>query len=252
MHTRLTCFYILLFAFLPLLTWGQIVNIEDRRGTFSDSIGWHENLNLAVALNKNKKTVTSISGTFQIEMLHRKRLFLSISKFNFVKAGGEDFVNQGFQHLRFNRFVNENLQFETFAQIQYNTLIFIRLRALAGTGIKFRFINRPKQKMNLGLAGMYEYNEEIDNITRNDIRVSTYFSMALKLSDTATFSSTTYFQPRWDKISDYRLSTDSTLRFKFLGNVDFVVSFNLTYDSRVPGDFVKTIYALSNGISYRF
>lgn len=231
---------------------GQIVNIEDRRGTFSDSTGWHENLDIGLRLTKNTKTVTSINGAFQVEVLHKKRVLLSITKFNFVKAGDEDFVNQGFQHLRFNRFVNNNIQVETFGQIQYNTLVFIRLRAIAGSGIKFRLYNKPKQKLNYGIAVMYEYNEEVDDVSRSDIRVSNYFSIAIKLADSATFSSTTYFQPRYNKVADYRLSTDSRLRFKFLGNVDFTVSFTLTYDSRVPDTFVKTIYSLSNGISYRF
>ncbi len=248
----------ILFILIIILSFhcglvSQIFNVEDRRGTFSDSLGMHETLDLGISLNKNTKTVTSIKGTFQIEVLQKSRIFLSISKFNFVKAGGEDFVNQGFQHLRFNRLFNNNIEFETYGQIQYNTLVFIKLRALAGGGFKFELYNRPKQKVNYGLSVMYEYNEEaVDDITRSDVRVSNYFSIALKISETARFSSTTYFQPRWNKIADYRLSTQSTLRFKFLGNVDFKVSFSLTYDSRVPDDFVKTIYSLSNGISYRF
>ena len=233
--------------------FGQIVNIEDRRGTFSDTTGWYENLNLSIGLVKNRESVVSVNGSFQIEVLNNKRIFLSISRFNFVKAGGENFVNQGFQHIRFNRLISKNFDFETFGQIQYNTLVYINLRAIAGGGLKFRLLNRPKQKLNIGVAVMYEYDEESENNTsRGDMRISNYLSLALRISDNARFSCTTYFQPLYNKIADYRLSLDSTLRFKFFTNVDFITVFDFNYDPRVPDNFPKTIYSLSNGISYSF
>ena len=233
--------------------FAQIVNIEDRRGTFSDTTGWYENLNIGIGLVKNKQSIVSLNGAFQIEVLNKKRIFLSISRFAFVKAGGENFVNQGFQHLRFNRLVSKHIDFETFGQVQYNTLVYINLRALAGGGLKFRLLNRPKQKLNIGVAVMYEYDEEGENNTpRNDIRVSNYLSLAIRLVDNARFSCTAYFQPLYNKLEDYRLSVDSMLRFKFFSSVDFITSFDLNYDPRVPDNFPTTIYSLSNGISYSF
>ena len=247
-----------LLPFLFLLCFansvvGQIVNIEDRRSVFTDSTGWYENLNLGFGLVKNKQSVVNIDGSFQIEVRHKHRIFLSITKFNFIRAGEDRFVNEGFQHLRFNRFVSNNIDFETFGQAQYNQLVFINLRALAGSGLKFRLINKAKQKFNLGIAVMYEYNEVADSDnTRNDIRGSSYLSVAINLSDNATFSSTTYFQPLHNKIADYRLSTESNLRLKIFKSVDFVTSFSLAYDSRIPEEFPETTYSLKNGLSYSF
>lgn len=246
---------LLFFLFVLPLTKAnaQIFNIEDRRGTFSDSTGMYENLNLGFGLIKNTKSVVDIRGTFQIEVLHKNRIFLSISKFHFVKAGGDEFVNEGFQHLRYNRMLDKTFDFETFGQVQYNTLVFINLRALAGSGFKIRLVNNEKQKFNVGVSVMYEYNEEAENnVTRSDVRISNYMSMAFEISSYATFSSTTYFQPLHNKIQDYRLSTNSTLRLKFLGSVDFITTFSLNYDRRVPDNYPHTIYSLSNGISYSF
>ncbi len=242
---------ILLFLVGQNIT-AQIVNIEDRRTTFTDSVGWYENLDVGFSFSQNKESVSTLHGSFQIEVHQKKRSFLSISQFTFVKAGGERFVNQGFQHLRFTRELSNNLSLESFGQIQYNQLIFIKLRALAGGGLRFRLVNRVKEKVNFGVSTMYEYDEEKGDVSRDDIRMSTYFSAAIRLGESAIISSTSYFQPLVNKIADYRMSTESQLRLTLLGNVSFINTFSLTYDSRAPEGEVTTSYRLTSGMSYVF
>ncbi len=243
---------IIILFLLGQSMYAQIVNIEDRRTTFTDSVGWYENLDVGFSFSQNKKSVSTLHGSFQIEVHQKKRSFLSISQFTFVKAGGERFVNQGFQHLRFTRELSSKFSLESFGQIQYNQLIFIKLRALAGGGLRFHLVDKKKEKVNFGLSTMYEYDEEQGDVSRDDIRMSTYFSAAIRMGENAIISSTSYFQPLINKMADYRLSTETQLRVTLLGNVAFINTFSLTYDSRAPEEEVNTSYNLTSGISYVF
>jgi hypothetical protein len=138
----------------------QIVNVEDRRGTFTDTIGWFESLELGFNLIQNNDRIVNIKGSFYLEVLQKKRVFLSITKFEFIRAGDQNFVDQGFQHLRFTRIISNRLRFETFGQIQYNEQILVRLRALAGAGPRLRIHKDKKSKAYYGIAYMYEYEEK--------------------------------------------------------------------------------------------
>lgn len=245
----------ILFALLllPCFLQGQIVNIEDRRTVFTDSLGWHENLDIGINLIKNTDRVFSVSGAFQLEVLQKGRRILSISKFKFLDAGDENFINNGFQHLRFNRIFNNWLTFELFGQAQYNEQLFIKFRALGGSGGRFQLIGRPKQRIHVGLTYMYEFDEEKDSgIQHKDHRLSSYLSLSLKFNDIVSLRSTSYFQPLFKEWDDYRMSSESTLSFKISAHLRFNSSFQYSYDSRASAGAPKRSYSLLNSIRYEF
>ena len=230
----------------------QIVNIEDRRANFSDTLGMFERLDLGTYFVKNDKEVFSANAGFQIEFLQNKRLFLSITRIDFLKADEENFVNSGLQHLRYNYQWFEWLTWEAFGQLQYNEQLRIRLRGLAGTGPRFSFKLFKKGKLNLGTSYMWEYDEisETDEL-HQDNRLNTYLSLHYKVAP-VRISSTTYFQPLFDDFNDYRLSNESTVGIKLFERWNFNVTFQLNYDSRLPDDVPDLVYRLSNGLSYSF
>ena len=98
----------------------QIVNIEDKRSQFTDSIQWVEQLELGANFTKNKEEIFSITGKAQIEFVYYDKSLISLTNFNFVKAGDQSFINEGFQHLRYNAKLKDWLIYELFGQVQYN------------------------------------------------------------------------------------------------------------------------------------
>ncbi|MDX1685205.1 MAG: DUF481 domain-containing protein, partial [Saprospiraceae bacterium] len=176
----------------------QIVNIEDRRASFDDTLGMFERLDLGVNFVKNDEEIFTINADFQIEFLQQKRLFISISKFSFLKAGNENFVNTGLQHLRYNYQVKDYLAWEVFGQIQYNEQLRIRMRGLAGSGPRFSINIGQKHAINLGLSYMWEYDEiSKTNEVHHDSRLNTYASVHFDFSP-IVIASTTYYQPLFD------------------------------------------------------
>ena len=109
---------LLTFFVFPAIS--QIVNVEDKRSSFTDSIQWVEQLELGVNLTHNKQDVLTLQGKAQIEFTYYDKLLISITNFNFVKAGDQNFVNEGFQHLRYNSKMKK--EWLTYESVSYTHL----------------------------------------------------------------------------------------------------------------------------------
>jgi hypothetical protein len=241
-----------LFCCFVSISWSQIINVEDKRKLFTDSIQWFEKLSLGFDLNQNTETVVAFQGSAQLEFAFKNKLLISITSARFVKGGETNFVNEGFQHLRYNSNINNWLTFELFGQVQYNEAAFIKLRALGGTGPRFRIANKEKQQLFVGLSYMYEYDEEKNGIVHQDSRLNSYLSFGFKPGDMVDLSGTMYFQPLFESFQDYRLSAVIAATFYLNEKLSFSTRYAQTYDSRRPEGAPRQIYSLSNLISYQF
>ena len=252
----MTIFQKLLFLLLWLSSQqavAQIVNVEDKRSQFTDSIQWVEQLELGANLTKNKQEVFSLNGKAQIEFVYYDKTLLSLTNFNFVKAGDQNFVNEGFQHLRYNSKIKNWLTFELFGQVQYNERANIAIRALAGTGFRYRIFHKEKDKAYIGTSYMYEFEEESEaDIEHNNHRLSTYFALSWQPQSNIKIASTSYYQPLFTNPKDYRLSSQTAVIFSFSKRLDFKTTFSIIYDSRAAVGAPKTIYRFLNSLRYRF
>lgn len=248
--------FLLLFLSYGQLILAQIVNIENKRTALADTVGWFGQLDLGFQIVKNKQTVMTIRGSNRVDFLHHRHSAFSLTDYNFVKAGESEFVNQGFQHFRYNYKFNEKWTGEWFTQAQYNERIRIKLRALLGIGGRFQLVEKENAKAYTGLAYMYEYEEISDtSIIHRNHRLSTYFSFNLKIRDYLTLSNTSYYQPLVNDFSNFRLTTATQLDIKITKQLSLKSKFNLTYDSRLHeevSDIPATIYSLTNGLSWYF
>jgi len=249
-------FYLILYSIFALVfpnsLHSQIVNIEDKRSTFTDSIGWYETGDLSGQWKKNKNEIFNANAGFQIEFQYKKRILLSISKINFAKVDKKNYINEGFQHLRYTRLINKILGYEAFGQAQYNEQLSLKLRILFGTGMRFR-ICQGKSKCNFGLSLMYEYDEEsTEDITHKDFRLSSYFSAAIPITEKVKFFSTSYYQPLVNNFNDFRLSSQSKLVMAITKKISATITFSILYDSRAPEDSPELSEDLYGGIRYKF
>ncbi|MEM9821414.1 MAG: DUF481 domain-containing protein, partial [Bacteroidota bacterium] len=147
-----------LIASLPL--FAQIVNIEDKRTAVRDTVLWMGYVDVKFNLIQNGAQLFSINGDYRLEHLRHRHLFLYLGQYNLGKAEGNEFVDDGFQHIRYNYQTNDWLAWEAFTQLQYNQLIKLKMRWLLGTGPRFRLYKKSKSQFYLGTLYMFEYNEE--------------------------------------------------------------------------------------------
>ena len=174
-----------------------------------------------------------------------------------IRANKESFIDNGFQHFRFNYQLNKRVDYEIFTQAQFNKQIRITFRGLLGTGLRYQFLESEKGKAFFGMAYMYEYNEikiVADTISKfNDHRMSAYLSLSAQpFSKNFSISNTTYFQPVLTNFSELRLSSQTSLKFVISKKLTFTSIFSITNDTRVPENVPATYYSLRNGIRWKF
>lgn len=251
------CFVICCYLIACISLSAQIVNIEDKRPTIKDSIDWVGHVDLKFNLIQNGAQIISLNGDYRLEHVRYRHLFLFFGQYNVGRLSGDAFVDDGFQHIRYNYQVNKWLTWEAFTQLQYNELIQLRMRWLLGSGPRFQLYNKNKSRFFLGMLYMYEYNEERTKEDGpiqflRDHRLSSYLSFRFQPSDVFTFAGTTYIQPVLNDFADIRISTQSTLLFKISSKLQYSTSFSLLYDSNVLEGVQQTIYKLTNGLRWNF
>ncbi len=244
---------LIILLFIPFLGIAQIINVESLRKV-TDTVGWTGNIQLNLHLIKNKNSIFGISNRIRVQYRTKKHLWLFINDLDFREVNSEKFVSKNAQHFRHNYRFYKNFALETFFQRQQNEIASIRFRGLIGSGLRYKLTNSEKYKLYLGSLIMYE-NEKVNSDTEKtnkDWRSSSYFSMSLFPNNNISLVSTTYFQPRLDKFSDFRLSSQTTLALKIIKNLSFSTTFTYQYDAFPVIGIPKEQYRLTNGIVYSF
>ena len=246
---------LLLFGFLFIyrLTDAQIVNIEGERYT-TDTTGWRGNYNLGFTFGKQKVKYFAFSNTAHVQYKSAKSLYLLLGSVDLLKTSDEEFVNSGFFHFGYNYKIRNWLRWEAYTQIQYNKLNGIRLRYLLGTGPRFKVVQIEKFKTYIGTLYMMEYEVNKDRTQKLlQGRFSGYLSFSFRPIKTVEIVSTTYYQPKFEDMKDYRISTDNSLSFRFHKLLSFGINYRLNFDSRPPeGAATNLTYQLENKFKIDF
>lgn len=251
MHKLVTILFIFFFFAFPLHS--QIVNIESARMQ-SDTVGWKGRAGTAVSLTDNGGKVTFIDIYAHVQYKSLKDLWLILTDYNFLKAGGQKFIKSSFAHLRYNRKLNGWLRWEVFGQSQDNYVTRIDVRYLVGTGPRFKLFDTKMFRLYTACLFMYEYEKELTTpaVIHNDIRNSSYISFTFLPDKNVEIISTTFYQPLLGKFSDYRILNQAVLRIK--ANKHFGASFNWNYlyDRFPAADVPNTTYTFTMGLDYEF
>jgi putative salt-induced outer membrane protein YdiY len=245
---------LILLCFSEALS-AQIVNIESKRLGERDE-GWNGSVELGLNLIKNTKEIWQINNRIRVQHKKRKHSILLLTDFKMVKADEADFVNKGFEHIRYNLAFNDSTRkivLELFEQAQFNKIQKIDLRILAGGGLRIKVLETDSTSISFGALGMYEHEQLIDDEGLNqDIRLSNYLSFDFQFTKTFGLNTITYFQPMVSNFQDYRLSSESALRFKISDRLTFRVIYNIINDSQPPPGVPKTNYSLKNALKFSF
>lgn len=242
----------LLFACVVHFLPAQIVNIEDKRVRLTDTVQLTGNVDVSFLLNKNDKQLITLSGSSFLEYGNKKYFIMSLTSASFTKGEGQNFVNEGFQHFRFNRDVTKKNVYEAYVQGQYNERLSLKFRGIGGTGLRFKFRFAKTQRLYLGTSYLLEYTQFSTQPQEALFhRLSNYISTNIQLKQ-FRFVTTAYYQPVLTDWRLYRLSSESSLNFLLTTSLTFRTTFRLTYDNSLPVSNQIWMYNLSNGIRWAF
>jgi len=230
----------------------QVVNVESKR-FLNDTNGFVGKIDFNFQLTQNTQQIINLGNNVHLQYQKGRSRFLLINDLNFVKAGSTNFVNAGFQHFRYNYKVVNRLTWEAFVQSQYNPILRLDLRLLAGTGPRFKLVKNNTLRLYAATLYMYEH-EDISGETSqfNTHRLSSYVTFSLSLGENVDFASTTFYQPNLQNFQDYRIANDSSFELLINKKLNFRTGFNLLYDTRQPSGIPNLVYTLRNGLSFKF
>lgn len=232
----------------------QIVNIENLRHNI-DSLGWSGHARLDLQLEKNNANrILNFSNQLRLQYKAQKSTWFLIHDMALKEFNGSQIINNSTQHLRFSHELSSKISYEAFLQSQSDRISEIRLRFLAGTGLRFNLYKTEKTKAFLGATVMYEYENSVHEVEsiHNDLRNSLYFSFKLKPTENISIVSTNYYQPLFNNFSDYRILSETSLMFKVIKNLKFITTIHYVFDSFPVATVAKEQYKISNGLVYFF
>ncbi len=229
----------------------QLINIEEKRLN-SNEEGWKGNIDFNAKYTQNTQMVWQLSNKVSIQYRKKNHTHLFLNDISLVRSNQSDLVNYGFAHYRYSNLVipDKDLKWESYAQIQYNSVQKIRQRLLLGSGFRFKIINTDSVYLSYGWSLMYEYEETTIPEYSNLIRNSNYLSFDWKISKIWELKTIMYYQPSIGDFSDFRLSNVSNITHNLTEHISLVFNLNIQYDSNPPIEV--PVNSFQTGILIRF
>lgn len=229
----------------------QIINIENER-FLNDSNGWIGRANLSFLLVQSVDQVLSFGSQVHVQWKNDHQRLLLLNDVALVSAPGRDFVNTGYQHVRWNEKLTDRLTWEAFVQAQYNKVLRLDFRGLMGTGPRLKLFKNEKIHLYVASLYMFEHEEITDGDPRDAHRLSSYLTFVWKINEHVSFAQTTFWQPNLGRFSDYRIAHDSSFGIDITHRLSFGAQFNLLYDTNQPEGVPALTYQVRNGIEWKF
>lgn len=253
MKRILSLSFLLILFVLTLSLQAQVLNIESARMQ-SDTTGWMGNANAGFASGQAVDHTLGINLGAHLQYKTKKDLWLILGSYNFFRAGGKKFSDDSYIHLRYNRKLNKWLRWEIFFQAQNNLITQMRARILIGTGPRFKICSTKVFRFYAATLCMYEREKENTRpfIIHNDLRSSSYVSFTIVPISNVEIISTTFYQPLFKKISDYRILNQSTLRIKANKHFSLSINWDYLHDRFPAGTAPHTTYSFGSGVNFEF
>lgn len=232
----------------------QVVDIESQRFT-KEGKGFFGSVRLDGNYTQNTQQIWQVSNNTKLLYQWKRHRILVFSDFGLVQSANNDLINRGFGHLRYNFHLTKSkaITMETFQQVQYNRVQKIDVRALSGSGFRFRIFQKDSIELFTGAAAMYEYEEVQEQpIPNRDLRLSSYVSLDYQISKSLSWNNIVYFQPLATNWSDFRLTNQSTFKVALNEYLTLNLLFSLLEDTNPPVGIPSTIISIQNGLAFTF
>ncbi|MFO0590607.1 MAG: DUF481 domain-containing protein [Polyangiaceae bacterium] len=183
----------------------------------------------------------------------RQRVLMTGSG-RFTEANDKPVASQSYLHMRWTGMWHPRVGTDVFIQHQYDRFFRLQRRSLAGAGIRVDIVHEPTFLWWGGSAYMLEYErinvkqgapDEPETLSH---RWTNYLTERLALGDSVLLQSTTYFQPRFDDFSDYRVLEVLEGLGKVSDLLGFGLSLTVLHDSAPPTGVKNTDVRLTTNV----
>ncbi len=243
-----------LLLFLQNASWSQVVNIENRR-IYDDTSGISGSISASFSAMRNKDLLISSTIRPLIQYKTPKHYYLLLGDWSYSKSSNNTYSNAGMLHFRYayrigflQKKQKNPWKWESYTQVQYNQLLRQKMRALLGTGLRWKMVDNKIVRVFIGTSVFYEHEILLNDAVNKNFRSSTYLSWFFNWKGKWSFSGTNYFQPRLDLFNDNRFMGQYAITYKLRKNIGLRWDANVFYDSRPADNVINTVYNTTFGI----
>lgn len=238
----------------PSAVIGQ-VNTERMRAL--DVEGVRTTLGSDVAVQAGNVDLFEIGAAGRVDVRQAPHSAFLVTQLRYGVKDNESFRDRTFGHLRYNYRLLPSLVAEGFTQLERDGFARLRLRVLAGGGLRIQYLNTETLKIFQGTTPMYEHevlDAGADDVATalSTLRWSNYLNVRLRLTEATRLMGTVYVQPRMDAVEDVRVLHQSTLAVQVTEHVNLTIEVDLRYDSRPPTEIEDLDLTLRNGVEVSF
>ena len=237
----------LLFVILYITSFAQIVNVEKKR---KDTKGFQATLSLDFNLKDNGKRFTELKNNIDLQYSHKAHTFIFLNNIKLLNIDKGSFINNGFQHLRYNYTLKDtgSVTLEAFVQHQYNEQKLLKKRFITGGGPRIRLVKTERITWYVAPLAMYEYellSDSLSSVTKL-FRLDSYTNFRFSFNDLVSFNHITYYQPDFGNFEDFRISSETGFRFNIGKHLSYGVNYSFDYDNQPPENVQNTFWYLNN------
>ena len=262
--SRLTAATLLLWvAATPATVAAKIVNVQSLAGKPVEQ-GLSGRVGLSTNIRSGNVQLALAAANAQVFYRAGENIFLLSANGSYGLKGtlgewsDEPFRERLFEHLRFRRDLTELVGVEAFVQHEYDRWRRLKLRALAGFGVRFDVDTGKHSHFAFGVAYMAQW-EELLNPTDGDLRgiyaehrLSTYVTGSVKLSERAAVTLTCYVQPNLFLWSDVRGLIEGRLTVSLTDSLALAVTGWSALDTAPPQSVRGYDVNTTVGFTYAF
>jgi len=257
-------FLVFLLFYTPFIS-AQILKVDKPSLAIDTSNYWYGDIRFKFDINnraaspEREVTFIGLNGSFDVGYASKHNEYTFISNFRYFTTGIGPFVSTGYVHLRSNWLRKRRISYESFVQVQYDRGRNLQLRYLAGYGIRITLLRKKKSDFHAGIGLMYENEEwkgfESNFITIDAIKSTNYISAKFNFNERVKLDWVVYYQVGYSDELDkvlHRVNGSINLKLKINNQLDYVTSFQLQYEQTPIIPINRTVYAVSNGLNFRF
>lgn len=245
-----------LLALLPLLALlslcaapaaAKIVNVQSLAGAAVKQ-GFAGKVSASGSLTTGNVVLLLATGTGTAFYRTGDHVFMATVTANYGRKGSgewfdeedEPFRENVFEHIRYRYRWSPRWSSEAFLQHEYDRWRRLRIRGLAGIGMRADLLSSDDGHLALGLAYMAQAEELLEPQAGDlrglylEHRASSYVSASRKLAEAVAIAATIYVQPNLLLGTDIRGLLDLSLQVSVTSEIALTVGYWLAWDTAPP------------------
>lgn len=250
-------------TFLCNATDAQILRVNrgvaalDSAGVTKGFVSMDMSLNNRNSTAAKQVTFIALNASGDIGVNTEKHIYYLISNIRYFRSTGGPILSTGYAHARANFMRKKKLSYEVFSQVQYDQGRNLKERILGGGGCRYQIMDALAAA--IGVMQEKEVWQELTDASQfrepDLTKFTSYITGQLRFSEQVTLLLTGYFQTGWDKSIEAlrnRVSGDLALNVRMGKRLELSVKSTFSYEDRPIIPISRSVYALSNGLNYRF